>query len=222
MTSEKENFITMDEIDVESQVQLRRDFTIPKDIKITKIIIAVVINLLIGGTMFALSIVYYSVRQDNSLYLMFFAVFMTIVGGALLAQFPFAFFKAVKSQLILGEKSIRFRNNFTWTKIPWEDIEEVLITEKLTKELDSADFIGIDLIRFRTIAKRHYFLGESYPIEDAEEIKASILEAFLIAMEGTEFTVKERSERPSIKSRLIFYNKEVKMNDLKNKRNMKH
>ncbi len=210
MSQEQENNTMSADIEDDEPVQLRRDFSIPKNIKLTKIIIAIVINFLIGGAMFALSIVYYIIHPVESVYLMVFALFMTIIGGALLIQFPFAFSKALNSQLILGEKSVKFRNTFSWTRIPWIDVEEVLITEKLTKELDSNEIIAVDLIRFRTISKGHYFMGESYPIEEAIQIKESILETFQIALEGTDYMVKEKQERPSIRSRMIFYDKVIR------------
>ena len=73
------------EIDEELEyVPLRKDFTLPRKIKITKLIITLVINFLIGGLSFSMAIVWFVNPPEVTTFYRVFAIFLLIFGGVLL------------------------------------------------------------------------------------------------------------------------------------------
>lgn len=199
------------EIDEELEdVPLRRDFTLPRKIKITKLIISIVINFLIGGAQFSMAIVWFVNPPEVTTFYRVFASFLLIFGGILLIQFPLSLGRTLNTRLILGKKSVSYRNTFFWNKVSWLDVQDVLIQQKMTKDLAENELVGIGIVRFRTVTKGHIFIGDTYPVLDAEEIIQAIRDAFEQALEETDYKLKISFERPSMKMRYIYFLRELK------------
>lgn len=191
-------------------VPLRTDFTLPRKIKITKLIISIVINFLIGGTQFSMAIVWFVNPPEVNTFYRVFASFLLIFGGILLIQFPLSLGRTLNTRLILGKKSVSYRNTFFWNKVSWLDVQDVLIQQKMTKDLAENELVGIGIVRFRTVTKGHIFIGDTYPVLDAEEIIQAIRDAFEQALEETDYKLKISFERPSMKMRYIYFLRELK------------
>ncbi|NHJ05004.1 MAG: hypothetical protein EAX90_09280 [Candidatus Heimdallarchaeota archaeon] len=184
----------------------RRIFTFPKRIKQVKTFIA--IAQVVSGLFFiVLPIIYFVNPQNNELYLWLLAILALITGMILVGLFPRNLAKAIFSELIITESKIRIRNTFYWNEIYWKDIQDILITERLSSDPSLNRSIGASIVKFRTIAKGFYYFVDSYPIEDIKELKESLKLTFAKAIEGTGYSVNEKHERPSIRSRFIFYEK---------------
>ncbi|MBN1329704.1 MAG: hypothetical protein JXA54_09550 [Candidatus Heimdallarchaeota archaeon] len=200
--SKEDDLYEEEEID---DLPLKYNYSIPRKIKRIKIIIAVVINFLIGGMMTTLAIYYFiNPPEDNTLYWRIFGVFLLLFGGLLLLQFPLAILRPINSCLKLEGKNIFVRNVLNWKTLPWEDIQEIYLREKLTKELDNNELIAIDIIRFRTINNSIHFFADSYPTIDAEQMKKSLKEIFSEKVSNTNYHITERIERPSITMRIVY------------------
>ena len=201
-----------EELPTEEQEDIthRKDFRLPKKIRLIKLAICIIINIIMGGVMIALGIVYFVTPViESSLYYSLFAAFMILVGVFLFGQSPLVVARTVNSRLILGEKKVKIRNAFRWKVVKWDDIQEVLIRQKLTKKLDANDLIGIDIVRFRTVAGGTHFLADNFPVDDAEEIIKSIVESFEDFLEETDYHVHEKAERPSVEYRYLYFNKKI-------------
>ncbi|MBK5114410.1 MAG: hypothetical protein KGD59_15225 [Candidatus Heimdallarchaeota archaeon] len=194
----------------EEDVPLRTDFTLPRKIKITKLIISLVINFLIGGVSFSMSIVWFVNPPEINTFYRVFASFLLIFGGILLFQFPLSLGRTLNTRLILGKKSVSYRNTFFWNKVSWADVQDILIQQKLTRDLAENELVGIGIVRFRTVTKGYIFIGDTYPVIVAEEIIQSIKEVFEIALEETDYKLKINFERPSAQMRYIYFIKELK------------
>lgn len=184
----------------------RRIFTFPKKIKQVKVFIAIV-QALSGLFFIVLPIIYFVNPQNNELYLWLLAILALITGVILVGLFPRNLAKAIFSELIITEDKIRIRNSFYWNEIYWKDIQDILITEKLSSDPSINRSIGASIVKFRTIAKGFYYFVDSYPVEDIKVLKESLKLTFAKAIEGTGYSVNEKHERPSIRSRFIFYEK---------------
>jgi len=185
---------------------LRYNYSIPRKIKRIKIIIAVMINFVIGGMMTALAIYYFvNPPEENTMYWRIFGIFLVLFGGFLLIQFPMVFLRTINSNLKLEGKNVFVRNVLNWKALPWDDIQEIYMREKLTKELDKNELIAIDIIRFRTVNNSIHFFTDSYPSIDAEQMKKSLKEIFSEKIVNTNYHVNERVERPTISMRITYY-----------------
>lgn len=199
------------EVDEESEyVPLRKDFTLPRKIKVTKLIITLVINFLIGGLSFSMAIVWFVNPPEVTTFYRVFAIFLVIFGGVLLIQFPISLGRILNTRLILGKKSVSLRNSFFWNTVSWTDVQDVLIQQKMTKDLADNELIGIGIVRFRTVTKGYIFIGDTYPVFDVEEMIQAIKEAYEEALEETDYKLKVSFERPSMKMRYIYFIRELK------------
>ena len=199
------------EVDEESEyVPLRKDFTLPRKIKVTKLIITLVINFLIGGLSFSMAIVWFVNPPEVTTFYRVFAIFLVIFGGVLLIQFPISLGRTLNTRLILGKKSVSLRNSFFWNTVSWTDVQDVLIQQKMTKDLADNELIGIGIVRFRTVTKGYIFIGDTYPVFDVEEMIQAIKEAYEEALEETDYKLKVSFERPSMKMRYIYFIRELK------------
>lgn len=199
------------EIDEElDYVPLRKDFTLPRKIKITKLIISLVINFLIGGLSFSMAIVWFVNPPEVTTFYRVFAIFLLIFGGVLLIQFPLSLGRTLNTRLILGKKSVSLRNSFFWNTVSWTDVQDILIQQKMTKDLADNELTGIGIIRFRTVTKGYIFIGDTYPVFDVEEMIQAIKEAYEEALEETDYKLKVSFERPSMKTRYIYFIRELK------------
>ncbi|NHJ85313.1 MAG: hypothetical protein FK734_07610 [Asgard group archaeon] len=187
-----------------------REFILPKKIRLVKVLIAIIINFIIAAVALSISIYYFIDPPIDKGYIKAIAVFLILFGAYLLIQFPIIMIRTLNSKLILGEEIIKVRNAFNWKIVYWKDLQEILITEKLTKDLADTDIIGIGLVRFRTVTKNIYFDGDSYPIYNAELIIDSCRKAFTDFLENSDYKVNERIERPSIRSRIRYYEKTIR------------
>ena len=184
--------------------ELIRIFTLPKKIKQVKLAIA--IAQAISGLIFIiLPIIYFVNPQDTSTYIWILAALALLAGVILVGMSPTNIAKAINSKLILGERKISIRNSFNWVELSWNDIQEVLLTEKLSSDPNLNRTIGASMIKFRTISKGFYYFVDSYPIEEINIMKQSLKTSFELALEGTDYKVLEKHERPSIRIRFIFY-----------------
>ena len=207
---ESENLEELEEIQEDESEPLQTDFTLPRKIKITKLIISLVINILIGGTSFALAIVWFVNPPEVTATWRVFASFLALFGGILLIQFPISLARTFNTRLILGKNSIRFRNSFFWNQVKWADIQDILIQQKLTRDLAENELVGIGIVRFRTVTKGYIFIGDTYPVYEAEGIIESTKEIFEIYLEETEYKLKIAFERPSAQTRYIYFQKELR------------
>jgi len=158
---------------------VRREFSIPKKIKITSVIIAVVVYLILGSAMLTLAIYYFvNPPEDTSTYFKVFAIFMALSGGFLLVQFPILMGRTLNNRLVLGNNIVKLRNVFNWKSVRWQDVQEVLIREKFKRGSETNEFVKVDIIRFRTISQGIHFMADSYPTEDAEQMISSIKAVF--------------------------------------------
>ena len=199
------------EIDEELEyVPLRKDFSLPRKIKITKLIITLVINFLIGGLSFSMAIVWFVNPPEVTTFYRVFAIFLLIFGGVLIIQFPLSLGRILNTRLILGKKSVSLRNTFFWNTVSWSDVQDILIQQKMTKDLADNELIGIGIVRFRTVTKGYIFIGDTYPVFDAEEMIQAIKEAYEKALEETDYKLKVSFERPSMKTRYIYFLRELK------------
>ncbi len=213
MSDVKEQVELEDKPEIEEELEyvpLRKDFTLPRKIKVTKLIISLVINFLIGGLSFSMAIVWFVNPPEVTTFYRVFASFLLIFGGILLIQFPLSLGRTLNTRLILGKKSVSFKNSFFWNTVSWSDIQDILIQQKMTKDLAENELIGIGIVRFRTVTKGYIFIGDTYPVFDAEEIIQAIKEAFEDALVETDYKLKVSFERPSMKTRYIYFLKELK------------
>jgi len=213
MSDVKEQVELEDKSEIEEELEyvpLRKDFALPRKIKITKLIISLVINFLIGGLSFSMAIVWFVNPPEVTTFYRVFASFLLIFGGVLLIQFPLSLGRTLNTRLILGKKSVSFKNSFFWNTVSWSDIQDILIQQKMTKDLAENELIGIGIVRFRTVTKGYIFIGDTYPVFDAEEIIQAIKEAFEDALVETDYKLKVSFERPSMKTRYIYFLKELK------------
>ncbi len=213
MTDTKEPLKLDDKSEIDEELEyvpLRKDFTLPRKIKVTKLIISLVINFLIGGLSFSMAIVWFVNPPEVTTFYRVFAAFLLIFGGILLIQFPLSLGRTLNTRLILGKKSVSYRNTFFWNKVSWADVQDILIQQKMTKDLAENELVGIGIIRFRSVTKGYIFIGDTYPVLDAEEMIQAIKEAFEDALEETDYKLKVSFERPSMKTRYIYFLKELK------------
>ncbi len=213
MTDTKEPLKLDDKSEIDEELEyvpLRKDFTLPRKIKVTKLIISFVINFLIGGLSFSMAIVWFVNPPEVTTFYRVFAAFLLIFGGILLIQFPLSLGRTLNTRLILGKKSVSYRNTFFWNKVSWADVQDILIQQKMTKDLAENELVGIGIIRFRSVTKGYIFIGDTYPVLDAEEMIQAIKEAFEDALEKTDYKLKVSFERPSMKTRYIYFLKELK------------
>ena len=213
MTDTKEPLKLDDKSEIDEELEYvpqRKDFTLPRKIKVTKLIISLVINFLIGGLSFSMAIVWFVNPPEVTTFYRVFAAFLLIFGGILLIQFPLSLGRTLNTRLILGKKSVSYRNTFFWNKVSWADVQDILIQQKMTKDLAENELVGIGIIRFRSVTKGYIFIGDTYPVLDAEEIIQAIKEAFEDALEKTDYKLKVSFERPSMKTRYIYFLKELK------------
>ena len=211
MTIENENISEtsspLEETEEEYPVEdFRRVFVLPKKIKQARIAVAIA-QAIMGIFLVVLPILYFVDPSQNDTSLLILAIVGLIFGAVLVGLFPFNIAKTVNNKLILGKNSISIRNHFLWKIIPWKELQEILITEKLSSDPNNPKSIGISLIRFRTISKNAYFMADSYPANDVKELKTSTKEAYAVAIEGTDYCISEKTERPSVRSRFIYYYK---------------
>ncbi len=186
--------------------EFRSVFVIPKKIKQARIVISIAQGIM-GIFLIALPTMYFVNPKNPTTSLTIFAILGLTFGVVLLGLLPTNIAKTINSKLILGQKSVSIRNSFGWKVFPWKEIQEILITEKLSSDPNNPKSIGISLIRFRTITKSTYFMAESYPADEVRELKKSTKEAFATALLGTDYSVSEKTERPSVRSRFIYYYK---------------
>ena len=213
MTDTKEPLKLDDKSEIDEELEyvpLRKDFTLPRKIKVTKLIISFVINFLIGGLSFSMAIVWFVNPPEVTTFYRVFAAFLLIFGGILLIQFPLSLGRTLNTRLILSKKSVSYRNTFFWNKVSWADVQDILIQQKMTKDLAENELVGIGIIRFRSVTKGYIFIGDTYPVLDAEEIIQAIKEAFEDALEKTDYKLKVSFERPSMKTRYIYFIRELK------------
>lgn len=213
MTDTKEPLKLDDKSEIDEELEyvpLRKDFTLHRKIKVTKLIISLVINFLIGGLSFSMAIVWFVNPPEVTTFYRVFAAFLLIFGGILLIQFPLSLGRTLNTRLILGKKSVSYRNTFFWNKVSWADVQDILIQQKMTKDLAENELVGIGIIRFRSVTKGYIFIGDTYPVLDAEEMIQAIKEAFEDALEETDYKLKVSFERPSMKTRYIYFLKELK------------
>lgn len=213
MTDTKEPLKLDDKSEIDEELEyvpLRKDFTLPRKIKVTKLIISLVINFLIGGSSFSMAIVWFVNPPEVTTFYRVFAAFLLIFGGILLIQFPLSLGRTLNTRLILGKKSVSYRNTFFWNKVSWADVQDILIQQKMTKDLAENELIGLGIIRFRSVTKGYIFIGDTYPVLDAEEMIQAIKETFEDALEETDYKLKVSFERPSMKMRYIYFLKELK------------
>ena len=198
-TTSEENNLESDETN-----EFIRIFTLPKKIKQVKLAIA--IAQAISGIIFIiLPIVYFVNPYDTSTYIWILAALALLTGLILVGMSPTNIAKAINSKLILGESKIRIRNSFNWIELPWKDIQEILLTEKLSSDPNLNRTIGASMIKFRTISKGYYYFVDSYPIEEIKLMKESLKFTYEYALQGTDYKVLEKHERPSIRIRFIYY-----------------
>lgn len=185
----------------------RKSFSLPKNIKLVEIIKALG-ELVTGGGMITVAVLFIAgVMTFQRTWGWIISVMLILFGGFLVILFPIDLGKAINSKLLLGEEAVHLRNTFQWQDIPWDDLQEIMIREKLSSDPQSNKSIGIRMIRFRTVKEGHLFLAESYPIDDITQMKEALKTAYLEHLQGTGFTVSERIERPSMQTRFIFYEK---------------
>jgi hypothetical protein len=188
---------------------LKRFFVLPRKIKTVKAVLAFVINFLLGGVSIGLAIYFFINPWEDSTYSKILGAFLLIFGASIFLQFPFTMARTFLAHLDLGEKVITSRNSFRINKMNWDDVQDILIREKLTRDMSSNEIIGLDLVRFRSVTKAIFFLGDNYPKEDAMEIVSSIKKAFSLSVEGTEYRIRAETERPSMQIRMIYLIKET-------------
>ncbi|NHK29863.1 MAG: hypothetical protein FK730_00835 [Asgard group archaeon] len=189
---------------------LRRFFVLPRKIKVVKTVLAFLINFLLGGASIGLAIYFFINPWEDSTYIKVLAAFLLIFGASIFLQFPFTLARTFLAHLDLGEKVITSRNSFRINKMKWDDVQDILIREKLTRDMSSTEIIGLDLVRFRSVTNAIYFLGDNYPKDEVMEIISSIKKAFSLAVEGTDHQIIAQTERPSIQIRMIYFTKETK------------
>ncbi|NHJ48855.1 MAG: hypothetical protein FK733_13810 [Asgard group archaeon] len=196
-----------DEFDSE---EIQRIYTIPRKIKIARIINAVVINFILGGVLISLAIYFFINPWEDTIYIKVLAGFVLAFGVLIFAQFPFSLTRTFNSKLDLGLENVTARNTFQAKSLSWNEIQDVLVRVKLKQDINSNELVGIDLIRFRALHETIFFLGDNYPKEEALQILFSVSEAFKISVEGSEYKIKEQTERPSAKMRMIYFEKVTK------------
>lgn len=199
--------------DIEEELEekiLQRYFVLPRNIRVLKTIIAFVINFILGGASFGLAIYFFINPWEDSTYIKIMGAFLLIFGASILLQFPFALARTFLSHLNLGKKTITTRNSFRIKEMKWDDVQDILIRVKLSRDLTSNELIGLDLVRFRSVTNAIFFLGDNFPKEDAIEIISSIKNTFNLSVEGTEYRIIEQTERPSAQIRVIYLIKEIK------------
>ena len=201
-TDNLEDSSSTDDVDED----FRRVFVLPKKIKQARIAVSVA-QVLMGIFLVVLPILYFVDPSQVDTSLTILAIVGLIFGVVLVGLFPFNLAKTINNKLILGKNSVSIRNHFGWKIIPWRELQEILITEKLSSDPNNPKSIGISLIRFRTISKNAYFMADSYPANEVRELKISTKEAFSIAVQETDYCISEKTERPSIRSRFIYYYK---------------
>lgn len=198
--------VNEEEMVEEKKEALRREFTYPKRIKQVKILLAIA-QIILGATLIVLPAIYFANPADDSLSLQLLGIIAIIGGAVLVLIFPTSMAKAINSKLILGEQKILFRNSFGWREVLWKDIQEIMITEKLSNDPNTNISIGANYVRFKTISRGYYYFLESYPIEIIKEMKNSLKEVYSESLKNTSYIVQEKHERPSIRSRLVFFEK---------------
>lgn len=190
----------------DSEEDFRRVFVLPKNIKQARIAVSIAQGIM-GIFLVVLPILYFVNPAQTDTSLIILAIIGLLFGVVLVGLLPLNIAKTINSKLILGQKSVSIRNSFGWKVFPWKDIQEILIAEKLSSDPNNPKSIGINLIRFRTISKNTYFKAESYPDTEVKELKNSTKEAFATTLLGTDYSVSEKTERPSVRSRFIYYYK---------------
>jgi hypothetical protein len=183
--------------------------TIPKKIKRMRILIAI-IQIVTGILMCVFAILYFINPADDSARLVALGVLLLIVGAGLIIAFPFSFSRPINSCLELGTKNVNMRNLFRWKSFRWMDIQEVMITERLSNDPEINKPVGLGLIRFRTVSENGYYFADSFTKDDVKIVEDSIYKAFEAAIQDTEYKIDIESERPSMKTRLIYLKKVIK------------
>ncbi len=191
-----------------NEEDFRRVFVLPKKIKQARIAVSIAQGIM-AVFLVVLPILYFIDPAERTISLTILAILGLIFGIVLVGLLPTNIAKSINSKLILGLKSVSIRNSFGWKIFPWKEIQEILITEKLSSDPTNPKSIGINLIRFRTITKNAYFMADSYPADEVRELKHSLKEAYGISLLGTDYTVSEKTERPSVRSRFIYYYKAI-------------
>ncbi|MFW9922525.1 MAG: hypothetical protein ACFFDW_04455 [Candidatus Thorarchaeota archaeon] len=192
----------------ENESDVIRIFTLPKKIMQVKILLAIG-QIILGITFIVLPALYFANPADESIAMKIFAILALLAGAILIMLFPTNIAKSINSKLILGEKKVSIRNSFGWKEIAWSEVQDILVTEKLSSDPNTNKSIGATLVRFRTISKGYYFYLDSYTVEQIKLLKESLKETFKLAVIGKGYTISEKHERPSVRSRFIFYEKIV-------------
>jgi len=192
----------------ETEKAYKTKITLPKKIKRVRIFIAI-IQLITGILMTVFAIWYFIDPIDETARLVALGILLLIVGIGLIIAFPFSISRPINSCLELGPKKASFRNLFRWKSFKWEDIQEVMITERLSNDPNVNKPVGLGLIRFRTVSENGYFFADSYPKTEVKIVEDSIFHAFEAALKDSEYEISIESERPSMKTRLIYLKKVI-------------
>ncbi|MHA1125822.1 MAG: hypothetical protein ACTSO7_08555 [Candidatus Heimdallarchaeota archaeon] len=198
-----------DQFTDESEKSYQTKITLPKNIKRIRIFIAVA-QIVTGILMAAFAIWYFIDPLDESARLVALGILLLIVGAGLIIAFPFSISRPINSCLELGTKNVNIRNLFRWKSFKWSDIQEVMITERLSNDPNMNKPVGLGIIRFRTVSENGYFFADSYPKKEVKIVEDSIYHAFNAALQDSDYKVDIESERPSMKTRLIYLKKVTK------------
>ncbi|MHA1503698.1 MAG: hypothetical protein ACTSPT_00750 [Candidatus Heimdallarchaeota archaeon] len=183
--------------------------TLPTKIKRVRIFIAIA-QLVTGILMTVFAIWYFVAPVFETTRLDALGVLLIIVGGGLIIAFPFSISRPINSCLELGTKNVNMRNLFRWKSFKWADIQEIMITERLSNDPNINKPVGLGLIRFRTVSENGYYFADSFTKDDVKIVEDSIYHAFAATLQDSDYKVEIESERPSMKTRLIYLKKVTK------------
>ncbi len=198
-----------DQFTDDSEKSHRTKITIPKKIKRMRIFIAIA-QVITGILMTVFSILYFINPIDETARLVALGILLLIVGVGLIIAFPISLSRPINSCLELGTKNVNMRNLFRWKSFKWENIQEVMITERLSNDPNINKPVGLGLIRFRTVSENGYYFADSFTKDDVKILEDSIYHAFEAALQDSNYKVDIESERPSLKTRLIYLKKVTK------------
>lgn len=198
-----------DQFTDETEKTYNPKITIPKKIKRMRIFLAV-LQVVTGILMALFAILYFIDPADDTARLVALGILLLIVGAGLIIAFPFSISRPINSCLELGTKNVNMRNVFKWKSFRWADIQEVMITERLSNDPNINKPVGLGIIRFRTVSENGYFFADSFPKTEVKMVEDSIYHAFEAALQDSDYKVNIESERPSIKTRLIYLKKVTK------------
>jgi len=198
-----------DQFTDETEKAYSSKITIPKNIKRMRIFLAV-LQLVTGILMALFAILYFIDPADDTARLVALGILLLIVGAGLIIAFPFSISRPINSCLELGTKNVNMRNVFKWKSFRWADIQEVMITERLSNDPNINKPVGLGIIRFRTVSENGYYFADSFTKTEVKMVEDSIYHAFEAALQDSDYKVNIESERPSIKTRLIYLKKVTK------------